>query len=66
MNLTKYPKRAIEFLKEVRLELKRVTWPTKEDTIKYTSIVIGLVLTIAVFLGGLDFLFTWILDKYII
>ena len=66
MNLTKYQKRAIEFLKEVRLELKRVTWPTKEDTIKYTSIVIGLVLTIAVFLGGLDFLFTWILDKYII
>lgn len=60
------PKRIITFLKEVRLELKRVTWPTKQEAIKHTLIVIGFSLAVAAFLGGLDFLFTWLMDKFII
>jgi preprotein translocase subunit SecE len=66
MKISQLPKKAIEFLKEVRVELKRVTWPTRQQTIKYTLIVIGLSLGVAVFLGGLDFLFTWLLDKFVI
>jgi len=60
------PKRIITFLKEVRLELKRVTWPTKQEAIKHTLIVIGFSLAVAAFLGGLDFLFTWLMDKFVI
>lgn len=59
-------KRVILFLKEVRLELKRVTWPTQRETIKYTLIVIGFSLAVAAFLGGLDFLFTWLMNKFVI
>lgn len=66
MKISQLPKKAIEFLKEVRIELKRVTWPTRQQTIKYTLIVIGLSLGVAAFLGGLDFLFTWLLDKFVI
>jgi len=66
MKISQLPKKAIVFLKEVRVELKRVTWPTRQQTIKYTLMVIGLSLTVAAFLGGLDFLFTWLLDKFII
>jgi preprotein translocase subunit SecE len=66
MNIIGLPSKAISFLKEVRIELKRVTWPTRQDTIKYTLIVIGFSLAVAAFLGGLDFLFTWLLEKFVI
>jgi preprotein translocase subunit SecE len=66
MKISQWPKKAIEFLKEVRIELKRVTWPTRQEAIKHTLIVIGLSLAVAAFLGGLDFLFSWLLNKFII
>ncbi len=58
--------RSITFLKEVKVELKKVNWPTKQETIKYTLIVIGVSLAVMIFLGGLDFLFTWLIGKYIL
>ena len=54
------------FLKEVKLEVKKVNWPTRHQTIKYTLIVLGISLIIAVFLGSLDFLFTFLLEKFIL
>lgn len=56
----------ITFLKEVKVELKKVNWPTKQETIKYTLIVIGVSFAVAIFLGGLDFIFTWLISKFII
>jgi len=58
--------RIITFLKEVKVELKKVNWPTKQETIKYTLIVIGVSFAVAIFLGGLDFVFTWLIDKFIL
>ena len=46
--------RAIAFLKDVRTELSKVNWPTRNQTVQYTLVVIGLSLVLAVFLGGLD------------
>lgn len=54
------------FLKEVKLEVKKVNWPTRQQTIRYTLIVLGISLSIAIFLGGLDFLFTMLLEKFIL
>ena len=54
------------FLKDVKLELSRVNWPTKQQTIKHTIAVIVLSLVVAAFLGGLDFVFTWILNKFVL
>lgn len=48
----------ISFIKEAREELKKVSWPTKEQTIKYTGIVIGISLAVALFLGVLDLFFS--------
>ena len=39
----------ITFLKETRVELKKVNWPTRRETIKYTLIVLGVSLGVAVF-----------------
>lgn len=66
MKISQLPQKAIKFLKEVRSELKRVTWPTRKEAIRYTLLVIGLTLGVATFLGGLDFLFNWLLTEFII
>jgi preprotein translocase subunit SecE len=56
-------KKIIIFLKEVRLEIKKVNWPTKDETFRYTLIVIGISLAVAAFLGTLDFIFTVLFNK---
>lgn len=55
----------VKFLKEVKQELKKVTWPTRQETTKHTLIIIGISLAVALFLGGLDFLFMFLLNKFI-
>jgi len=58
--------RIVNFLKEARLELKKVSWPTRQQTIRYTLAVILMSLGLAIFLGGLDAGFTYIFNKFIL
>lgn len=58
--------RTITFLKEARIELKKVTWPTRQETIRYTVTVIVISIAVALFLGGLDFVFQWILNNFVL
>jgi preprotein translocase subunit SecE len=51
----------IQFLKEVRIELGRVAWPTNQQLMKYTGIVVAMSLALAGFLGALDAVFAYIL-----
>jgi preprotein translocase subunit SecE len=48
------PKR---FLGEVVSELKKVTWPTRDETVKLTAVVIALSIFVGAFIGALDSLF---------
>ncbi|TFG35737.1 MAG: preprotein translocase subunit SecE [Parcubacteria group bacterium] len=52
------------FLKEVRLEMKKVNWPSREETIRYTLIVIGVSFFVAIYLGGLDYIFSLFLNRF--
>ena len=54
------------FSKEARVELRKVSWPTREQTIKYTALVVGLSLAVAIFLGALDYLFEYIIKVFVI
>lgn len=54
------------FIQESRQEFKRVNWPTKQETIRYTIFVIGISLALAVYLGFLDFIFARILEATIL
>lgn len=56
----------ITFLKEVRVELAKVSWPTRNQTVLYTLVVIGISLFMAVFLGLLDFGYKSIIDKFLL
>ncbi len=59
-------KKVVKFLKEVQLEMKKVTWPSKKEAIDYTLIVIILSLITIVFLGGFDFIFRELRDLLIL
>lgn len=58
--------RIITFFKEARTELKKVTWPTRRETIRYTLAVVLMSLAVAAFLGGLDALFQFILNMFVL
>lgn len=44
-----------EFFREVKVELKKVVWPTRKQTTGTTVVVIVFVLIVAVFLGVFDY-----------
>ncbi|MCK5683819.1 preprotein translocase subunit SecE [bacterium] len=46
--------KSIEFLREVQVELKKVTWPTRKQTTGTTIVVIIFVFVVAAFLGVFD------------
>ena len=66
MRIGDIPQKIVDFVKEVGLEIKKVNWPTRRDTIRYTLIVIGVSLAVALFLGGLDTLFQYLLNILIL
>jgi len=43
-----------QFLREVKTELKKVTWPTKKDALSGTAVVLVAVFIVAFFLGIVD------------
>ncbi|EKD67969.1 MAG: hypothetical protein ACD_48C00131G0001 [uncultured bacterium] len=46
-----------KFVKEVIAELKKTTWPTRQETIKLTVIVIAISVLVGAFIGVLDTIF---------
>lgn len=55
----------VNFISEAKIELSKVSWPTRETTIKYTLVVVIVSVAVAVFLGGLDYLFNFLISKFI-
>lgn len=58
--------RAITFLKEAKAELTRVNWPTRKQIGRYTLLVILISLAVAIFLGGLDYFFSSLVERFLI
>lgn len=55
-------KKLAAYLKGSWEELRKVTWPSKKDTTKHTTIVIVFSVAIAAFIGLLDFVFNVLLE----
>lgn len=57
----------INYIKEVIEEAKKVTWPTRKQTILFTIAVLVVSLLVAYYLGLLDYLFSkglgWLLTR---
>lgn len=59
-------RRIITFFKEVQVEIKKINWPTKQELIKYTLIVVGISLAVAFFLGAVDLIIQQLLERFIL
>lgn len=53
------------YLKETRLELRHVNWPSRENTIRFTILVIGVSVALAAYVGLLDVFFQYLLNHFI-
>ena len=59
---------AVRFLKEVNVEMKKVKWPSKNELIEYTIVVLVISAVVGIYLGALDFIFNagfeWVLNQF--
>jgi preprotein translocase subunit SecE len=49
---------ALQFLKEVRLELRKVDWPTRTELATYSTVVLVTITVMTAFVFGVDYVFT--------
>jgi preprotein translocase SecE subunit len=52
-----------DFVRGVVTELRRVTWPTRDEWVSATVLTVGLVVVIGFFTWALDWGFTWLFDQ---
>jgi preprotein translocase subunit SecE len=55
--------RSVEFLQECWIELKKVHWPSRKETQAATIVVIIGVTIVALYLGFVDFVVSWIIHR---
>lgn len=49
----------VKYFREAKEELAKVTWPTKQETLRYSLIVIAMCVGVAAYFGLLD----WLLNR---
>ena len=49
-----------QFVQLARVELRKVVWPEREETIKTTYVVFGFAIVMGLFFWGLDWVLTWL------
>jgi preprotein translocase subunit SecE len=55
--------KAVQFLHDVRSELRKVTFPSRKETLASTAVVIVVVLLIATYLGLIDFVLSMVITR---
>ncbi len=47
-----------QYINETKAELKHVSWPTRNQTVVYTILVIAISVAVSLYLGAFDYIFT--------
>ena len=55
----------VQFLKETKIELKKVKWPSKDEVVRLTLIVIAVSAGVSLFISALDFIFTKLTQLFV-
>lgn len=55
--------RVLGYLREVRSELSRITWPNRVELIGLTTLVILIVIILAIYIGALDAVFRFVVQE---
>jgi len=59
----RWTKRLGNFLRDVRSELKKVTWPSKNEVVNTTIVVIAATIFFGFYLFFMDIIFSWVLSR---
>ncbi|MEX2245754.1 MAG: preprotein translocase subunit SecE [Dehalococcoidia bacterium] len=51
-----------QFARDIITELRKVSWPPREETTRLTGVVIAVAVTIGLLLGGVDLGFNWLVE----
>jgi preprotein translocase subunit SecE len=51
------------YFRESRIELRKVTWPSREQTVNLTIVVVVVCIALALFLGAIDYVFVQLITK---
>ncbi len=51
------PSRILTFLRQVKNEMKKVTWPSRDELMSYTVVVVVAVVALGIFIGAVDLIF---------
>ncbi|HDD43820.1 MAG TPA: preprotein translocase subunit SecE [Candidatus Desulfofervidus auxilii] len=54
-----------QFLREVKVETKKVTWPSRREIISSTIVVIAFIIMVAAYFGIIDVIYTAIIGKFL-
>jgi preprotein translocase subunit SecE len=54
------------WLEDIVSELKKVTWPSRDETAYLTMVVIIVATIVGVFLGSIDIFFNWLVDRLLL
>jgi preprotein translocase subunit SecE len=56
-------KRLAQFLKDVPAELKKVTWPSRNEVVNTTVVVIAATIFFGFYLFFMDVIFSWVISQ---
>lgn len=59
----RWTKRLRNFLKDVRAELKKVTWPSKNEVVNTTIVVVAATIFFGFYLFFMDVIFSWVISQ---
>lgn len=58
--------RIVRYLREVRIELARVDWPSRKELVGSTLVVVVVLVALSLYLGAWDYLFTFTIRRWLI
>ena len=64
MDLAAIPRKTTTYLRDVRAEVRKVTWPSLDDLRRSTFVIIVVVIIIGIIIGVMDFVFSKILIDF--
>ena len=53
--------RIVRYLKEVRAEIRKVTWPSRQEVLRLSAIVIVVLVVMSAFMAIIDYAFSWLM-----
>jgi len=56
----------MQFIREAYAEMRKVKWPTRQQTVHYTVLVVIIALATAAYIGVLDYIFSSVIKSYLL